>query len=73
MKPWQIAAVLIGVMAAVIGVVVYAWIQMGDVEMSWGGILAMIGGVIVTLAVGMGLMGLTFYSSRSGHDDDVGH
>lgn len=73
MKPWQIAAVLIGLMAAVIGVVVYAWMQMGDVEMSWGGILAMIGGVIVSLAVGMGLMGLTFYSSRSGHDDDVGH
>lgn len=73
MRAWQIAAILIGVMIAVIGLVVYAWMQMGDVEMSWGGILALVGGVIISLAVGMGLMGLTFYSSRSGHDDDAGH
>jgi hypothetical protein len=71
MKAWQIALVLVGSMAAVIGVVVYAWIQMGDVEMSGGGILAMIGGVLVSLAVGIGLMALVFYSNRSGHDDDA--
>ncbi|RDD62014.1 hypothetical protein DRB17_09190 [Ferruginivarius sediminum] len=59
-------------MAAVIGVVAYAWIQMGDVEMSSGGILAMVGGVLVSLAVGIGLMALVFYSNRSGHDDDAG-
>ncbi|WP_114581912.1 hypothetical protein [Ferruginivarius sediminum] len=72
MKAWQIALVLVGSMAAVIGVVAYAWIQMGDVEMSSGGILAMVGGVLVSLAVGIGLMALVFYSNRSGHDDDAG-
>lgn len=33
--------------------------------------LAMLLGAIGTIGVGVGLMGLTFYSSRSGADDEV--
>jgi hypothetical protein len=33
------------------------------------GYLALVGGVVATLALGMGLMGLAFYSSRHGYDD----
>lgn len=35
------------------------------------GNLAMLLGALGTIAVGVGLMALTFYSSRSGADDDV--
>lgn len=72
MKPWQIALALILAMVVTIGLAAYAWIQIGSVEMSWVGIAAMIGGAVVTLALGMGLMALSFYSSRKGHDDEAG-
>lgn len=72
MKPWQIALALLLALAAVVAAAVYAWVGMGEVEMSWLGVLAMVGGAVVTLALGIGLMALTFYSSRSGHDDEAG-
>jgi len=34
---------------------------------------AMAGGVVFSLLVGGGLMGLVFYSSRAGYDDDASH
>ena len=46
-----------------------AWLEIGDTEMGVVGYLALIGGVVATLALGMGLMGLAFYSSRRGYDD----
>jgi hypothetical protein len=58
------------------GVIVYAtyvWTGVGEVQMSWIGILALIGGSILTLALGAGLMALVFYSNRRGHDDEAGH
>lgn len=48
---------------------VTVWAGIGDVEISTAGILAMIGGVVLTLLVGGGLMFLVFWSSRHGHDD----
>ena len=43
-----------------------------EVEMSIHGWLALGLGVVVTLAVGIGLMALVFYSSRKNYDDAAG-
>jgi cytoskeletal protein RodZ len=45
------------------------WVGMGDVAMPWQGWLALVLGVVLTLGLGVALMGLVFYSSRHGHDD----
>jgi len=37
-------------------------------DMSMSGYVAMALGIVATLALGVGLMGLVFYSSRKGHD-----
>jgi len=37
-------------------------------SMSTAGYVAMTFGIVVTLALGVGLMGLVFYSNRNGHD-----
>lgn len=50
----------------------YGWTSLGDVEMSTNGIIALVLGVVVSAALGGGLMFLVFYSSRHGYDDDVG-
>lgn len=73
MKAWQIVLGLGIALAVVIALTAYTWFQMADTEMSWNGIAAMLGGVGLSLALGMGLMALVFYSHRSGHDDEVGH
>ena len=40
-------------------------------EMSTAGYVAMALGILVTLALGIGLMALVFYSNREGHDRDA--
>ena len=45
------------------------WVGIGDSEISGAGWLAMGLGVIVTLALGIGLMALVFISSRRGYDE----
>jgi hypothetical protein len=42
---------------------------MPDVQMSVHGYAAMIRGIVFTLLVGCGLMGLLFYSNRHGYDE----
>ncbi|HEX3952576.1 MAG TPA: hypothetical protein VHW90_03315 [Stellaceae bacterium] len=68
--------VAVGIAAvAVIGVaavIVPGWIAIGDSDMSAGGWLALILGVVVTLALGIGLMALVFISNRRGYDDAEG-
>ena len=69
-----IAIAALFVLLAVATVVAAAmWLQAGDVEMSIHGIIALVAGVVVALALGVGLMALVFYSSRHGHDDQAGH
>jgi hypothetical protein len=61
-----------GFLAALVATAVFgilAWGQIGDSDISPLGWLALAGGVIVTLALGMGLMALVFISSRQGYDD----
>jgi hypothetical protein len=57
---------------SVISVGVYAWISLGDVAMSAAGYIALVLGGVATLAVGVGLMALVFYSNRQGFDDRAG-
>jgi hypothetical protein len=47
----------------------YAWSELGDVQMSGHGWAAMALGILFSLIVGIGLMGLVFYSSRKGYDE----
>lgn len=48
-----------------------AWSHLGNaaIDIPFYGYLALAGGVVVSLAVGGGLMALVFYSSRHGYDD----
>jgi len=47
-----------------------AWKMMGNTAMSIHGYVAMALGVVLSIALGGGLMALAFYSSRRGYDDD---
>jgi hypothetical protein len=58
--------------AVVIAVSVVTWQQIGNSGISVNGWVALILGVLMTLAVGIGLMTLVFISSRHGYDDPPG-
>ena len=45
------------------------WTSLEDTALPTGLYVAMGGGVLFSLLVGVGLMGLVFYSSRHGYDD----
>jgi hypothetical protein len=57
---------------AAMAVAYSAWRSLADVEMSVAGYIAMILGGLATLAVGVGLMGLLFWSNRHGFDERAG-
>ena len=62
-------AILVGFLLLAIGFMVVGWgAPEGGTPMSSGGWIAMILGIIATLALGAGLMALMFYSNRSGRD-----
>ena len=66
---WVILIVLVSLLFGT-GVVVYLGWQLADgVDVPISGYVAMVVGVIVSLAVGFGLMALIFYSSRKGDDE----
>ncbi len=44
----------------------------GEGQLSTPGVVAVVLGSILTSALGVGLMALTFYSDRSGRDDSAG-
>lgn len=68
---WIVLAVLVLLLLLAIVFLVVGW-GTTDVEgsqaMSTGGYIAMTLGIVATLALGVGLMALVFYSSRKGHD-----
>jgi O-antigen ligase len=64
--------VAVALVLAAIGVAWSAWRSLADVEMSTAGMVAMIFGALVTLALGSGLMALIFISNRRGFDDRAG-
>ena len=60
----------------VVGVVIvfsgfYIWQMLGPISLSIHGWLAIIAGVVGSFLLGCGLMALSFYSAKSGHDTKV--
>ncbi len=66
--------VLLALFALVVfgGLSAYIWLTMADVAISWQGLLAMGLGVGFSLALGIGLMALVYYSNKRGYDDEAG-
>ena len=62
------AIVLLALLAAALWYAASAFV-VGGPPMPAIGYVAMAGGIIISLAVGFGLMGLLFYSSRHGYDE----
>ena len=69
---WIAVALAIAVLAIVIAVIASAWSGLGYTGMSAGGWAALVLGVVVTLALGIGLMALVFISNRRGFDEPGG-
>jgi hypothetical protein len=67
---FTLSALLFGV--TVLGLVVAAswvvWRELGQINLGFHGWVALILGSVAMVALGGGLMWLSFYSSRSGHD-----
>ena len=68
MKTFLLAASLFALLGLAVWGAVYVWNEIGDIEMSTPGILAMIAGIALSLGLGMGLMFLVFKSERDGED-----
>ena len=66
---WIAVALAITTVLAIVVVIVEFLNGLGDSEISPAGWLAMGLGIIVTLALGIGLMSLVFFSSRGGYDE----
>lgn len=65
---WLILGVLIGLLVLAIAVLFVGWDPEQNSAMTGRGYAAMALGIVATLALGIGLMALVFYSSRSGRD-----
>jgi len=68
-SPGILAAVVLGGLSLLaVTFLVQAWSHI-EAKMSIHGWIALILGVVVTMAVGVGLMALVFFSARRGWDD----
>jgi hypothetical protein len=65
---WITIVVLAGLLIAVVVYAVHAWGMLGGTNVSPMGWTFLILGVVVTVAVGAGLMALLFYSRRHHYD-----
>jgi hypothetical protein len=65
---WIAVAVAVAVVIVVIVLMASVWSGLGDSGISAAGWVALVLGVMVTLALGVGLMALVFISSRRGYD-----
>jgi hypothetical protein len=63
---WILVAVLLLLLALAVYILVSGWSAAGDAstEISTAGWVAMAFGILATLALGVGLMALIFYSNR---------
>jgi mannitol-specific phosphotransferase system IIBC component len=66
---WTIIVVLLLLLAGTIAAIYLGWRLASGTDVPASGYAAMALGVIVSLAVGFGLMALIFYSSRKGYDE----
>jgi hypothetical protein len=65
---WLVLGVLIGLLCLAIVVLYVSWDPEQSGAMTGAGYVAMTLGVVATLALGVGLMALMYYSNRSGRD-----
>src|SRR5437868_5361665 len=68
--------IVVDLMALLGASVFYAygiWTALGAADLPGWMYAAMAGGVVFSLLVGGGLMGLVFYSARAGYDDQAAH
>jgi hypothetical protein len=68
MKTALLAISLLAMLGVAVWGAVYVWNQIGDIEMSVTGVVAMIAGIVISLGLGMGLMFLVFKSERNGNN-----
>ncbi len=68
---WAAVIAAIAVVVAVATVIANFWNTLGASQIDLVGWLAMIFGIIASLALGVGLMTLMFISSRRGYDEDA--
>jgi hypothetical protein len=66
---WSILIVLLVLLAATFVIIYLGWTLANGTDVPASGYVAMAFGVLVSLAVGFGLMALIFYSSRKGYDE----
>lgn len=65
---WLVIGILLAILGAAIWFAVDVWLATDGVQISVNGKIAMALGIVVTTAVGAGLMALVFWSSRNGYD-----
>ena len=68
---WIVATAAVAAVVAVAVVIAEFWSSIGDSGITVAGWFAMGLGIIVTLALGIGLMSLVFFSNRRGYDETV--
>jgi len=68
-RSWIAVTLATAVVLAVAVVIAEFWSGIGDSEISEAGWFAMGFGIVVTLALGIGLMSLVFFSNRRGYDE----
>ena len=69
MKTPAIIGLLLAFLAVAVAIAVTIWVRLEDAAISTAGMVALGLGVVLTVALGGGLMFLVFYSSRKGYDD----
>lgn len=72
MRTFLLIAALVGLLGIALVATLLMWFDIDDTELSIHGIIAMMLGIVLSLGIGGGLMFLVFYSSRHGHDDEIG-
>ncbi len=68
---WVAVVIALAAVSAVAIVIGAFWNELGASQISVAGWLALIFGVVITFALGCGLMALMFVSSRRGYDDRI--
>jgi hypothetical protein len=66
---WMIVAILLILLVGTAVLSYLGWTSAVGMDVPASGYVALVLGVIVSLAVGFGLMALVFYSSRAGYDE----
>ena len=69
LNEWAVVVVLAALLIATVGIAWVGWALAPGTVVPASGFVALAFGVLVSLAVGIGLMALLFYSSRHDYDE----